>query len=33
MSLTGISANAIVATDHLPDLFDGMVVKTAQKAQ
>ena len=31
--LSGISPNAVIATDHLPDLFDGMVVKTAQKGQ
>jgi hypothetical protein len=31
--LSGISPNAIIATDHLPDLFDGMVVKTTQKGQ
>ena len=31
--LSGISPNAVIATDHLPDLFDGMVVKTTQKGQ
>ena len=31
--LSGISPGAIIATDHLADLFDGMVVKTAQKGQ
>jgi len=31
--LSGISPNAVIATDHLSDLFDGMVVKTAQKGQ
>ena len=29
--LSGISANAHVATDHLSDLYDGLTVKTAQK--
>src|SRR5665213_1377904 len=31
--LSGISPNAIIATDHLSDLFDGMVVKTVRKGQ
>jgi len=31
--LSGISPNAVIATDHLPDLYDGMVVKTTQKGQ
>jgi hypothetical protein len=26
--LSGISPGAVIATDHLGDLFDGMVVKT-----
>jgi hypothetical protein len=30
--LSGISPGAVIATDHLPDLFDGMVVKTVPAA-
>ncbi len=30
--LSGISPGALIATDHLPDLFDGMVVKTVPAA-
>jgi len=30
--LSGISPGALIATDHLADLFDGMVVKTVPAA-
>jgi hypothetical protein len=30
--LSGISPGALIATDHLADLFDGMVVKTVSAA-
>jgi hypothetical protein len=30
--LSGISPGAMIATDHLSDLFDGMVVKTGPAA-
>jgi RND family efflux transporter MFP subunit len=30
--LSGISSGALIATDHLPDLYDGLAVKTQQPA-